>query len=188
MHTSNNDEILYMFAIVPSKEISATIHEERVIFAENFGFKAALKPPVHITVCPHFGVNPIIAEAFERQMLSIQLWADNQSQFEIILDGFDFFLNRNQPALIINIPDNIHLQNMQNSFAAYLKMMKFRKCSPRIKHHITIGYKDIPTKAMPAIIEAYTTRPFKASFKCDHITLWKHDRVNWRTAADFKFS
>jgi hypothetical protein len=79
-----------MFAIIPSKEKSASNHEEPIIFAENFGFKGALKPPVHITVCPYFEVNPIIAEAFERQLSTIQLWPDNQSQFEIILDGFDF--------------------------------------------------------------------------------------------------
>ncbi len=77
---------------------------------------------------------------------------------------------------------------MQESFAAYLKRMKFNKCSPRRKHHITIGYKDIPTKALPAIKEAYASRPFNASFKCDHIKLWKHDGANWQTAANFKFS
>ncbi len=188
IYTTSKDEILYMFAIIPSDEISTLIHEQRLIFAKNFSFHGGLKPPVHITICYPFIVPDIISEAFERQMLSLQAWANNQTSFEINLDGFDFFPNPDHPALIVKILDNIYLQNMQKSFAAYLNKMKFRKCSSRIRHHITIGYKDIPTTSMPAIIEAYTVRPFKASFKCDRITLWKHDRINWRTAADYKFN
>ncbi len=177
-----------MFAIVPPEEISAAIHEQRIIFAQNFGFRAALKPPVHITICAPFTVNSVIAEAFERQMQSIEVWANNQKSFEIIIDGFDFFPNPNRPVLVMNIPDNTQLKNMQKSFASYLRRMKFTKCSSHINHHITIGYNDIPAQAMPAIKEVYATRPFKASFTCDHILLWKHDRTNWRIAADYKFN
>lgn len=188
MDAISKDETLYMLAVVPSMELCAAIDEQRQIFAKKFGFHSGLKPPVHITVCPPFKVQNIITEAFERQMLSLKDWACYQPSFKIFLDGFGFFNNTNRPALIINIPENKHLQNMQKGLANYLRRtVKFRKCRAVWNHHITIGYDDIPPYAMPAIQNAYASRPFSGSFTCGGIILWKHDRRNWRNVTDYPF-
>ena len=176
-----------MLAVVPSAEMAAVIDGIRFDFAKTFGFRAALKPPVHITICAPFLVDAIIADTFEQKMSQLKNWAGTQTPFEIFLDGYNFFNNPEHPVLIIHVKDNIHLQNMQGSLAAYMKTIGVRKCKSSMNHHITIGYRDIPSHAMPAIREYYSTRNFHGAFVCDRILLWKHDGIRWRTAMDYSF-
>ncbi|MBS1587392.1 MAG: hypothetical protein JSS82_17800 [Bacteroidetes bacterium] len=48
----------YLLAIRPPAELTDEIHQIRIAFAEKYNCKAALKPPVHITLLPNFWMLP----------------------------------------------------------------------------------------------------------------------------------
>ena len=108
---------IYMFAFMPPEPKSITIHNHRLGFAEDYNFKRALKPPVHITLLDPFFIDNNIVQAFERSMKKLQSWAEQQSSFLIELQDFGFFENPSSPVVYINVLRN---EKMTSSVMAFL--------------------------------------------------------------------
>ncbi len=174
-------ESLYMFAIVPPPGLSERIHKERILFAENYNCKKALKPPVHITLYPPFSA----VENFITSISALDAWAGRQHGFDIQLKNFGFF-NKRSPVIYIDVVRSAPLKAFQKDFTAQLgQYMPVTGTGEDYKPHITIGYRDIPRHAFPSIVNKYTHLQFHASFFADAFQLWKHDGTRWQTARTF---
>lgn len=176
--TSMAKEGLYMLAIMPPPDETAEIEEIRRQFADAYNCKAALKPPVHITLIPPFKT----VDTIEQDLINkLGHWALEQRAFDVALKNFDVF-RRNQ-VVFIHVEPSIALRTFQKELEgrfkqdySHIDIKTYQEYSP----HITIGYRDIPRELFrPAAIE-YLAKSFSATFPVDRFYLWKHNSINWQ--------
>lgn len=176
-----------MFVIMPPKALSDKIHEERIAFAERYGFVKALKPPVHTTLYPPFNIVVEQNNAFEEKMHSFNDWAKQFSPFTIELKDFNFFENNRSPVIYIDVLKNKELSKLHSAFSEQLHKLTGMDIYEKFNPHFTIGYRDIAPKAFPAIKEYYQQHRFSADFLCEGFYLWKHDGKNWQVNQAYQF-
>jgi 2'-5' RNA ligase len=176
----------YMFAIMPPEQLALEINKIRQQFANKYHCRAALKPPVHITLIPPFHTfperEPDIIEVFESLAKDI-------NSFEIQLSGYGIF--RRKGVVYMNISLNNNLQILYN-----LSKIKFDEVLPGLYNdsnrpyhpHITIGYRDIPKELFQQAAEEYLEKTFEESFLCDRFFLWRHDGHAWQVQYEFILS
>ena len=179
-------ENLYMFAIVPPGDLSKKIDDLKKQFASNFDTLKALKVPVHITLYPPFKATADM----EEKVKQLEPWTINQDIFELYLKNFDFFENKKNSVVFINIEKSKELTVLHANFTKQLKKLLPFLHDPKTKTtfhpHITIAYRDVPPEKMPEIKRMYINRIFEASFIVDTIYLWKHNGKYWETITSFK--
>ena len=89
---------LYMMALMPPQELTLKIEKIRQEFAAAYQCKAALKPPVHITLYPPY------KEHTNHELevkSSLSRWCAQQKNFILRINGFDAF--RKNGVLFINV-------------------------------------------------------------------------------------
>ncbi len=177
---------MYMFAFMPPETKALEINGHRLGFAEDYSFTTALKPPVHITLLDPFFIDNDAAPLFEDKMYSMLEWAEQQSNFPIMLKDFGFFDNQQSPVVYINVLKNQKLNELRNSFLTQMrKHHGFIIPRRNYKPHITIGYRDVTPEAFPWIKADYSKRSYQDSFDCSAFYLWKHNGHNWEVIQEF---
>lgn len=187
-------EQLYMFAIVPPRDIEERIQKERIFFSERYNCVKALKPPVHITVYEPFKEE----DDFLQRVQPLQRWANDIQPFTVVIDNYGFFDNPKSPVAFIHVVKDEAitqlrtglLRQMKNFIEEdepeYINGRPVPKPKPQPFHpHFTIGYRDVPPALLPAIKQDYLRRPFKGSFTCNELCLWRHNGANWQTIHRF---
>lgn len=176
---------LYLTAVLPPSQLSEQIDDIRKECAEQFDVKAALKPPVHITL-----FRPFFLEA-EREMQLIRLLRPityNHQPFKIVCENFDTF---NSQVVFIRVLKSEALGNLQREVAGIYNRNKIDprevKGNTAFHPHITIAYRDIPAPVFPKLWSVYKNRKFKRSFTIDRFTLLKHDGKKWQPFQEFYF-
>lgn len=178
-----------MFAIMPPEDLTAQIHEKRVDFFKRYGYDKALKPPVHITLYEPFHIANGDVPHFELHMEQLHAWASRQTPFQVKLLNYNFFNNKNSRVVYIDVVRNEQLRSLHATFHAELKnYIPIHEIHGPYRPHFTIGYRDIPADAFPAIRNYYSRQQFSGSFQCDAIHLWKHDGVQWQVEDTYKFT
>lgn len=172
-----------MLAIMPPPELTSDIEKIRRQFAEKYHCKAALKPPVHITLIPPYKATADTEEALAG---ALSEWGRTQIPFPVTLENFDTF--RRNGVIFINVSSNELLQLFQADLER-----KFKTLLPhavpghhRSYHpHVTIGYRDIPPQVFPAAANEYLAHKFFATFVTDRFYLWKHNTQRWEVLYTF---
>lgn len=177
---------LYLTAILPPQPLSEQVDTVRKECAAQFDVKAALKPPVHITL-----FRPFFIEA-EREAQLIKLLSPityNHKPFEIVLENFDTFNSR---VVFIRVLKNEALGNLQREISRIYNQNKIDpkevKRNTVFHPHITIAYRDIPAAVFPALWAAYKNKKFKRVFTADHFSLLKHDGKKWQPFKEYYFN
>ncbi|RYD57175.1 MAG: 2'-5' RNA ligase family protein [Sphingobacteriales bacterium] len=174
---------LYMLAVMPAPDVTKEIEGMRIQFAEKYHCKAALKPPVHITLIPPFKsadtIEPIIIK-------EIELLASTQSAFSVSLHNYDVF--RENQVVFIHVEPEPPLWSLQRLLQekfltdySHFNIKTFKNFAP----HITIGYRDIPREVFRAAAIEYLAKPYSATFPVNEFYLWKHNSVNWQVLYTF---
>lgn len=171
-------EGLYMLAIMPPPELMKEIEGIRQQFADAYNCKAALKPPVHITLIPPFKTGVSIEDELRNDLSN---WSETKVAFAVKLKNFDVF-RRNQ-VVFIHVEPSLQLRAFQRELEdkfrqnyRHVEIKTYDDYSP----HITIGYRDIPRDLFrPAAIE-YLAKSFSATFAVDRFYLWKHNSIKWQ--------
>ena len=180
------DTMLYMFALMPTNEVSSYIQSRREELFERFGFSKALKPPVHITLYDPFHIKKESAASFENAVDQLQKWADSQPPFQIDLQDYGFFENPKTPVVYIDVKKTSKIKDLQANFIKKLKQYIATEDKPKTyKPHVTIGYRDITPDVFPAIKNYYSNQTFSASFACSTFYLWRHNGQNWQILKTF---
>lgn len=172
-----------MLAIMPPPDLAKDIERVRLEFSEKYHCKAALKPPVHITLVPPYKA----AEETEAILIDeLETWGRLQIPFPVTLENFGSF--RNNGVVYINVSSNDLLQLFHADF-----VRKFKGLLPQVEvsyhrpyhPHITIGYRDIPTHVFTEAAREYHSRNFFATFVTDRFYLWKHNTRQWEVLYSF---
>lgn len=172
----------YLFVIEPPKELADEIHKIRVAFAEKYNCKAALKPPVHITLLPNYWA---VART-EAKVLSLDAWAATIQPFEMQLRDFGTFPTNG--VVFIDVEKSPQLANLHKGLSIVKDMLPSGtiRAVGSLNPHITIGYRDIPKEQYEAAATAYMQKTFDAAFTVNSFQLWKHNGKRWETLHTFK--
>ena len=177
-------ESLYLWAIVPPADIVQKIDEQRKEFSINFQCFKALKPPVHITLYTVFKeTRDVIAEhlhTFKRAIAT-------QACFTVELKNFNFFEHAKSPVIYIDVVPSAELKQL-NTIVSKESRAAFGLESIRnnvFRLHVTIGYRDISPTLFPEIKQAYSKRPFSVVFPVNTVVLFCYVGNNWKAEYEF---
>lgn len=166
-----------MVAIEPPPPLAQKIRQLQKEFAERYDSRAALKPPVHITVKPPFLLEENDVDVFREQLAD---FTARQPSFHVQLKGFGFFM-RNRVVFLEPAPNpalfDLHAA-FQRGFGG-----EERPYHP----HITIGYRDLKPACFEKAVMEYQDRPFSAEFPVNALHFWKHEGGRWQTTGVLPF-
>lgn len=173
-----------MFAIMPPEELAKEIHDIRIAFSEKYDAKAALKPPVHITLIPPYFAYPETEEAI---IPAFDKWSAEQTAFSLQLKNFNVF--KGNGVIFIDVEKNAQLKQFHKGLSTQYSEFFEAKWKYSFPHpHITIGYRDIPKTVFPQAMEEYLSRTFEATLPVNSFYLWKHNRKFWEVEHEFKLA
>lgn len=172
-----------MMAIMPPPVIAQEIEQIRFRFAGTYQCKAALKPPVHITLIPPFKAQPDIEEWL---IPDLEDWSAQHTPFPLVLKDYGNFYRNG--VIYIAVAENKKLELFQKELE---NKFRYSPCYPSVRisgsyhPHITIGYRDIPRPVFPDAAKDYAGRFYNAVFEVDKCYLWKHDTRRWQIQHTF---
>ncbi len=168
---------LYFVAIVPPAKIQEEVTQLKVLIAERFNSKHALKSPPHITLHMPFRWKEskldILQETIEKINAEIE-------SFQIELNGFAFFEPR---VVYVDVVENDTLMELQKTVVdACRKSLKLENGNYKnrpFKPHMTIGFRDLRKPDFYQAKEYFKRREFNAKFQVDQVRLLKYDGAKW---------
>lgn len=176
---------LYFIAIncPPSIDEQVLIHKQWM--RRQFGCKAALRSPGHITLIPPFWL-----EETQQQELELQFHAfrSQQQELQIFMNGFSHFGDR---VLYIRVEENPELSSLRNDAERY-----FHNAFPEIiqpdsrpfKPHVTIANRDVMPDMFIKAWSHFSKESFNALFPAQMISLLKLIDGKWTTIATQEWS
>ncbi len=170
-------ESIYFIAIVPPRAIQEEITQLKVLMAERFNSKHALKSPPHITLHMPFKWKKSKWEILKSTIEKIN---SEIEPFEIELDGFAFFEPR---VVYVDVEENQPLIDLQKAVVEEVrKKLKLDNANYKnrpFKPHMTIGFRDLRKPDFYLAKEYFHKREFKVKFKVDSLRLLKYDGSKW---------
>ena len=167
---------LYFIAIVAPEEIGLKVNRWKHWMRDNFGCRAALRSPAHITLVPPFRMEP------ESEVLlnpALNNFAARRESFDISLNGFDSF---GRKVIFVQVDHNPALNECYNELNHFLQqeVPGLITVDTRPYHpHVTIATRDIPPGAFRTAIQHFETITYSASMKADRISLLKLSTAKW---------
>jgi 2'-5' RNA ligase len=176
---------LHMVALMPPPELTRQIERIRHEFAASYHCKAALKPPVHITLYPPFRTKE---ESENLLACTLSLCCSRQPEFPVQIKNFGAF--RRNGVIFITVALSEALVNLQRDMAGELNKLLTADIGTHQSYHphITIGYRDIPAHVFPDAVMVYEGKSFEGSFQVEEVCLWKHTGILWETIERFPLS
>jgi 2'-5' RNA ligase len=174
---------LYLIAVLPPAHLSEQIDDIRKECAERYDVKAALKPPVHITLFRPF----FLDTERENWLIKLLLPATGQPPFHQEIENFDSF---NMHVVFLCAIKNASITALQRCISSVINRNKIDpkevKGNTLFRPHITIAYRDIPPEVFPVMWEEYKNRKFKRNFMVESFSLLKHDGKRWNLLCEFR--
>ncbi|MEO1254568.1 MAG: 2'-5' RNA ligase family protein [Bacteroidota bacterium] len=170
-------ESLYFIAIIPPAKIQDEITQLKVLMAERFNSKHALKSPPHITLHMPFKWKKNKLDLLKSVIKKIN---DQVNPFIINLNGFAFFEPR---VVYVDVVKNAELLTLQKSVVDICKKnLKLNNANYKdrpFKPHVTIGFRDLRKPDFLLAKEYFQLREFEAQFQVTEAYLMKYDGSKW---------
>ena len=170
-------ESIYFIAIVPPVKIQEEVTQLKVLMAERFNSKHALKSPPHVTLHMPFKWKAskldALYETIEKINAELEL-------FQLELNGFAFFEPR---VVYVDVVDNEPLAELQKVVVDVCrKSLKLENANYKnrpFKPHMTIGFRDLRKPDFYEAKEYFKRREFDAKFEVSQVRLLKYDGSKW---------
>jgi 2'-5' RNA ligase len=168
---------------MPPSDVSEAIRVIQQAFTEKYKSKAALKPPVPITLIPPYYE---VTESENDLVGGLSKWGKGHVPFIVELHNYAFF--NEARVVFIDVTRSEMLMKLQadlvKRFNEILHNAKFYEL--HLFHpHITIGHRNIDKQRFKEIKEEYGNKKFQASFEVNQFHLWKHNGKIWETLHSF---
>ena len=168
---------LYMLALMPPEPVARCIRQVREAFAIRFHSQAALRNPVHVTLCAPFRREEI---QVSRLIPALTESCRAIDPFCLKLDGYDCF-KRNR-VIFIRVMDSLPLGFLYDKVRQVLDIRQEKRTEKSAFHpHITIGYRDLGREVFARAWNEYQNRAFKATFPVSEVCIWQHSGAGWET-------
>lgn len=171
-------ESLYFIGIVPPEKIRDEITQLKVLMAERFNSKHALKSPPHITL--HM---PFKWKEKKRDALFSALHRMEQGlePFQLMLEGFGFFEPR---VVYVDTLKNKALDELQRHITDVCRKQlhlnnanyKDRPFNP----HMTIGFRDLRKPMFAEAKKYFEKREYHAQFLVTELQLFRYSSQKWQ--------
>lgn len=171
------DDKLYFIAIVIKRELQDEIIGFKEFVAREFGSKAALRSPPHITL--HMPFRKRIKK--EQMIISgLQKLSEGHNQFAINLNGFGCFKPR---VIFVDVPLNDPLQTLQKSVVEFgRKVLKIDNANYKDKPfhpHITVAFRDLRKAKFATAWSYFREKGFEATYYVESVDLLRHNGKFW---------
>ncbi len=175
---------LYFIALIPPEAIAQEVQAFKLLAAEKFHTRRALRSPAHITLFPPFRLRP--AEDLERLTLTLKAFAARQKTFLVGLHGFAAFRPR---VIYVDIVPNDRLTELQTTLEEILaESMELENPSAHGFHpHMTIAFKDLTRSRFPEAWAYFSQQNYYRSFTVDTLYLLQHEPAGWKVSGQFAF-
>ncbi len=177
---------LYFIAINPPQEICEEITSFKNIFATEYESRAALKNVPHITLKVPFNL-PAARHAGLYNWFE-QLYI-NTGHFQIDLQNFGSFPNKNNPVVFVRPVMNASLAAVQKeilrSFHNHFPAIPVMKSEQHFSPHITIAYRDLSFEHFENAWKIFQNIEYKTSFTVNDFHLLQHDGRQWNIVSTY---
>ncbi|WP_262714225.1 2'-5' RNA ligase family protein [Chitinophaga agrisoli] len=177
--TPKPDNKIYFIALLPTAEVGKEIIKIKQEFAEKYGPMYALKVLPHITLQVPFTADPALEKAFCDELAE---FAKSQAPFEVSLNGFGTFPNKQNRVLFINVEKSETMSAMHRQLINFLrKEFGFSTMLARtgFTPHVTVAFKDLEDDQFNKAWPEYETKEYQASFKVNNLYFLRHNGKSW---------
>ena len=174
---------LYFIAIIPTSPVYEEALELRKYFKTQYGSKAALNSPPHITLHMPFLWN----EEKEKKLIEkLLIFSKECDPLKVCMDNFSGFPPR---VIFINVTESdalIALQkNLDRFFKTELDVFNANYKKQPFHPHLTLAFRDLKKAQYHKAWEEFAKKEFKAEFMADKIALLKHNSKSWNILKEF---
>ncbi|MEM7297840.1 MAG: 2'-5' RNA ligase family protein [Bacteroidota bacterium] len=170
-------ESMYFIAVVPPQKVQEEVTQLKVLMAERFHSKQALKSPPHITLHMPFKWKESKIGKLELAIKKIN--AEVQT-FKVELDGFAFFEPR---VVYVDLAKNAKLIELQKNVVEVgrkeLNLENGNYKNRPFRPHMTIGFRDLKKPDFYDAKKYFQNREFSARFMVKEVKLLKHNGKKW---------
>jgi 2'-5' RNA ligase len=177
--TPKPDNKIYFIALLPTAEVGKEIIKIKQDFAENFGPVYALKVLPHITLQVPFTADPALEKSFCDELAE---FAKTQAPFEVSLNGFGTFPNKQNRVLFINVEKSETMGALHRQLINFLrKEFGFSTMLARtgFTPHVTVAFKDLEDAQFEKAWPEYENKEYKATFKVNNLYFLRHNGKSW---------
>jgi len=177
--TPKPDNKIYFIALLPTAEVGKEIIKIKQDFAEKFGPVYALKVLPHITLQVPFTADPALEKSFCDELAE---FAKTQAPFEVSLNGFGTFPNKQNRVLFINVEKSETMAALHRQLINFLrKEFGFSTMLARtgFTPHVTVAFKDLEDAQFDKAWPEYENKEYKATFKVNNLYFLRHNGKSW---------
>lgn len=177
--TPKPDNKIYFIALLPTAEVGKEIIKIKQEFAEKYGPVYALKVLPHITLQVPFTADPALEKAFCDELAE---FAKTQAPFEVSLNGFGTFPNKQNRVLFINVEKSETMSALHRQLINFLrKEFGFSTMLARtgFTPHVTVAFKDLEDAQFEKAWPEYENMEYKATFKVNNLYFLRHNGKSW---------
>ncbi|MEQ8470234.1 MAG: 2'-5' RNA ligase family protein [Marinoscillum sp.] len=176
---------LYFVALIPPEPVRSEVWQMKEEVKANYGSKAALKSPAHITLHMPF----TFRVDREGQIIDCLKTAIQAFQsIQINHHGFGCFEPR---VIYVNVKKTEALEEIKARVVKQMKLdLKLQNADYKnlpFHPHMTIAFRDLKK---PAFLEAwpkYVNRAYEASWECRSVCVLKHTGKDWAVLEEIEF-
>lgn len=173
----------YFVAIIPPSPVFEEALAFKEYFRDNYGSKAALNSPPHITLHMPFLWNEVKED---KLVAKIGDFSRRYDPIKVCLDNFSSFPPR---VIFIKVTESDALDAMQKDLHRFFKReldifnanYKERPYHP----HLTLAFRDLKKSQYGSAWAEFSEKEYKAEFMADKIALLKHNGKSWDVLKEF---
>lgn len=174
---SSPDFQRYFIAIIPPEPVYSEAQGFKEYFKNNFGSKASLNSPPHITLHMPFRwkekKESILVEKLKE-------FAEQQSAFQLMLLGFNAFPPR---VIYLDVEASSQLVVLQKELERFCKrsfqLFNANRLDQAFHPHLTLAFRDLKKESFKLAWEGLKTKDYKANWLVESIHLLKHNGSVW---------
>lgn len=174
---------LYFIAITAPAEVDRAVLRFKHFMLDQYGCKAALRSPAHITLVPPFDLPDAQRRLLEQALLDV---AAGVQDFGIALKNFASFPPR---VIYVDVAHNGPLQHVQALLERRLLPLFPVKKSTRPFHpHVTIANRDLDKLHFAEAWNHFSEKDFRAAFSAAGLSLLRYDGTRWQVVYTAPFA
>jgi 2'-5' RNA ligase len=182
-HQADDNLKQYFIAIIPPSPVYEEALALKRHFQEQYGSKAALNSPPHITLHMPFRYK---GQKESEMVHKLQHFAKNFDPIKVCLDNFASFAPR---VIFINVTASEVLNSFQKNIQRFCKK-ELNQFNANYREeayhpHLTLAFRDLKKEAYEKAWEEFKSKEYKAEFMADRLSLLKHDGQVWKVFKDF---
>jgi 2'-5' RNA ligase len=167
----------YFIALIPPVPVRDEIHEFKLRMRDEFGSKAALQSPPHLTLHMPFEWK---SEKEDYLIQSITGLAKALAPVTIQFAGFGSFPPR---VIFVHVIPSSELLALQKSIRQHcrraLGLLHSDYQDLPFHPHITIGFRDLKKEAFSLAWVEFQSKPWDVSFRATSLCLLRHNEKKW---------